>query len=87
MSMLTIASFRTIADKLAAIANEINSDFGTADGFASPVDQSDSAQAIVVLLAALTDPDPITDLLEPAENIASKLLGANAHEVPTLALA
>ena len=81
MAQLTIASFRTIADKLAAIANEINTDFGTADGFASPVDESDSAQAIVVLLAALTDPDPITDLLDPAENVARNLLGANARSV------
>lgn len=79
MSQLTIANFRTIVDKMAAIANTIDGDFGTADNPGSPADPSDSGQAIVALLAGLSDPDPITDLLEPAENMARMLLGANVR--------
>ena len=75
------ANFETIVDKLGAIASEIESDFGTADGFASPVDMSDSAEAISVLIAALTTPDVLIDLMKPTEDLASKLLGANASKV------
>jgi hypothetical protein len=76
MATISVADFKTLADSIAKQAEILQTAVGT-DGAGSGT-SGKGAQNNVDRIVAFTDPDQITDLLEPAEYALSKILSANA---------